>query len=313
MSVVRVEFTAIGTTATVVVRRAPNLVPARRCLQDVLEAIDLACSRFRPDSEVTRLARPGGRPLAVSDLLWTALQAAARAHAVTDGRLDPTVGNALVALGYDRDYAALAHAPDATAQTVPAVQPVPAVGWAAVHVDDAERTVAVPDGVVLDLGATAKALAVDLAAAAVASCCPGGALVGVGGDLAVAGEPPPGGWPVKIADSHRARADEPGPVIAVHDGGLATSSTRVRRWGGGGLPHHHIVDPRSGLSAPEVWRTVSVAAASCLDANIASTNAVLLGADAPSWLQGLGLPARLVAADGAVTTVCGWPAAEEAA
>ena len=96
-------------------------------------------------------------------------------------------------------------------------------------------------------------------------------------------------------------------MIAIHSGGLATSSTAARRWRRGGDVLHHILDPRSGLPAAPVWRTASVAADTCADANAASTAAIIRGEAALAWLAGLGLPARLVAESGAVVTLCGWP------
>ena len=130
----------------------------------------------------------------------------------------------------------------------------------------------------------------------------------LGGDVAVAGEAPPGGWAIGVGDDHAAAVSD--ATVSIAAGGLATSSTTVRRWRRGGRPVHHIVDPATGMPAREVWRTVTVSAASCVDANVASTAAVLRGEDAPDWLASLGLPARLVAADGRVVTVAGWPEAE---
>ncbi len=130
--------------------------------------------------------------------------------------------------------------------------------------------------------------------------------MGLGGDFSLAGEAPGEGWPIRVTDDHR-DIDGEGETIALRAGGLATSSTRVRRWEADGATRHHIVDPRRGASADEVWRTVSVAAADCVDANIASTAAIVRGAGAAEWLAGLGLPARLVAANGDVRRVGGWP------
>jgi thiamine biosynthesis lipoprotein len=117
---------------------------------------------------------------------------------------------------------------------------------------------------------------------------------------------------VRVADDHAGGADQAGQTIALHGGGLATSSTTVRRWRRGELELHHILDPASGRPAAEHWRTVSVAAATCVDANIASTASILRGEGAPSWLERLALPARLVALDGSVTRTGGWPADAEA-
>jgi thiamine biosynthesis lipoprotein len=102
-------------------------------------------------------------------------------------------------------------------------------------------------------------------------------------------------------------SEGPSTVVAIRDGGLATSSTTARRWQRGGDVLHHILDPRTGLPAEPVWRTVSVAAGTCVDANAASTAAVIRGRAALGWLARLGLPARLVDATGVVFTVAGWP------
>jgi thiamine biosynthesis lipoprotein len=115
---------------------------------------------------------------------------------------------------------------------------------------------------------------------------------------------------VRIADDHKAPPDEPCPRIAIDSGALATSSTTVRRWG---RTAHHLIDPRTGLPAVSPWRTVSVAAASCVDANTASTAAIVLGDDAPEWLAARNLPARLVDQAGGVLAVAGWPAEAVAA
>ena len=165
-----------------------------------------------------------------------------------------------------------------------------------------------PAGVELDLGATAKALAADRAALAAAERTGAGIFVSLGGDIAIAGAAPLGGWPVRIADDHRASLDGPGPVVSLESGGLATSSVTVRRWRVGGRELHHILDPGTGQPAQSCWRTVSVAAASCVDANTASTAGLLLGEAAPAWLAERGLPARLVGVSGDVVCTGGWPA-----
>ena len=135
-------------------------------------------------------------------------------------------------------------------------------------------------------------------------------LVSLGGDVAVSGQAPDGGWRIRVQDVSGRPEDPPtGPsaVVAIGTGGLATSSTAARRWRRGGDILHHILDPRTGLPAAVVWRTVSVAAATCTDANIASTAAIIRGRAAPAWLTELGLPSRLVDAAGRVHTVAGWP------
>jgi thiamine biosynthesis lipoprotein len=280
----RAQWEVWGLTATVLVLDAEAAPVARRLVAAELAGMDRAASRFRPDSELARVNRAGGRAIRTSAAFARALAAALRAAALTDGAVDPTVGEALELR--------------AAAGARVAVTPARPADWRAVRLDEDSRTVAA--GLRLDLGATAKALAADLAAARVHAATACGVLVNLGGDIAVAGEPPAGGWPIRAMDDHRGDPAGPGQTVAIVDGGLATSSTSARG--------RHILDPASGRPAAGPWRTVSVAAATCLDANTASTAAIVLGADAPGWLAARRLPARLVDHDGAVRTTCGWPA-----
>ena len=289
------SFPAIGTTARVLVTEAQRLGDAAEVVTAQLEQLDAVASRFRADSEVAALAT--GRATHVSPLLLALVRAALRAARLTGGAVDPTVGGALSGLGYDRDFPAV---PAESAGPV-VVRRVP--GWSAVEVDEAAGTVRVPAGVVLDLGATAKAYAADRAARDAAAAAGCGVLVSLGGDVAVAGVCPPGGWTVRLADD-AAATDPDLPAVRIRTGGLATSSTAVRHWRRGGVGLHHIVDPVTGLPADTPWRTVSVAAASCLDAQIAATATMVRGLD---WLVPTRLPARLVGTDGTVRAVGGWP------
>jgi thiamine biosynthesis lipoprotein len=132
-------------------------------------------------------------------------------------------------------------------------------------------------------------------------------LVSLGGDIAVAGNPPPDGWPVQTSEDSGAAISAAEETISIRTGGIATSSTTVRRWTRGGVVLHHIIDPATGLPSDSPWRTATVVAATCLDANIASTAAIVIGVKAVAWLEAHRLPARLVDRDGAVHRVSGWP------
>ncbi len=293
---------ALGTTA-VVLTLASELIPAVHEVEREVEAIDRTCSRFREDSDLTRLNRAGGAWTTVDPLLVEAVHTAIRAAETTDGLVDPTVGLAILRSGYDRDFSQVA-------SEGPALRSAPlrlvVEGWRHIALRPATQQIRIPRGVRLDLGSTAKALAADRAAARAAAATRSGVLVSLGGDIATAGAAPPGGWLVGIADDHAARA-LPGESVTIAAGGLATSSTSVRRWSRGGVPLHHIIDPRTGEPAPEVWRTVSVCGTTCVDANTASTAAIVLGEAAPAWLEDRGLPARLARPDGTVVRVTGWP------
>jgi thiamine biosynthesis lipoprotein len=295
-------FSALGTTATLVVTEPTALPRSRRILDEVLADIDRSCSRFRADSDLSRVNDAGGQPVTVSPTLIDAIDVALRAARLTDGDVDPTIGKALRLLGYDRDFATVA----ATGGPLSYVaERVP--GWWTVDVDHTAGTVRVPDGVQLDLGATAKALAADRAAAAIAQDPGGGVLVSLGGDVAVAGPAPSAGWAVLVTDDHAAGPDAPGETVAIRTGGMATSSTAVRRWRRGDDAVHHIVNPATSHAADAVWRTVTVVAASCVDANIATTSAMVRGETAIDWLSGLTLAARLVRPDGTVVRIGDWP------
>lgn len=308
----RHTVTALGTFATLLVADPGVLVSARDLLAAELAAIDAACSRFRPDSELRRACAAGGRPVPVSPLFAQALSVALAAARLTGGDVDPTCGQALVGLGYDRDFASARGDTGSLRQP-----PVPGGGWRRVVLDSDRQEVTIPDGVLLDLGATAKALAADRAAAGIAAATGTGVLVNLGGDISVAGQPPEGGWPVGVADDATfdttTASVEASQVIAIRDGGLATSSVLGRAWQRGDARLHHIIDPRTGMPARSCWRTVSVAARSCADANIASTAAIVRGERAARWLERLRLPSRLVRTDGSVLTVAGWPVPEAAA
>jgi thiamine biosynthesis lipoprotein len=315
-----VRWRALGTTVVLGVDTsdAPDanasIELARRAVEAEIDAIDRACSRFREDSELMALGRAAGRTMTISSVFAQALDVALRAAELTAGLVDPTLGSSLRSLGYDRDFVSVPPDGPALHIELPNAEE-PRADWRSVELDRVAGTVRVPAGVQLDLGATAKAWCADRAAGSAHLATGLGVLVNLGGDLAVAGPAPLGadgrgegtGWGVRVTDDHAATDDAPGVDVTIESGGLATSSTTVRRWTRGGELIHHVVDPVTGRSAVTPWRTVSVAADSCVDANIAATTAVILGAAAPAWLAERSLPARLVASDGAVTVVGGWP------
>jgi thiamine biosynthesis lipoprotein ApbE len=303
-------WNAIGTSIRIVVTDATQLGAARAMLADDLAVLDAACSRFRADSELIQLEASAGQPTVVSPVLAGAIRAALRGAQLTDGDVDPTLGHAMEAIGYDRDFV-LVQAHEGTSQGGKVGVAVSHLAsWRQIELNEAAGLLKVPVGVRLDLGATAKAWAADRSAHRIARMLNCGVLVSLGGDIAIAGHLPPGGWSIRVQDvtgDPFTPTEGPADLISIREGGLATSSTSARRWERGGDPMHHILNPRTGWPAESVWRTVSVAAGSALDANIASTAAIIRGHRAVGWLAKLGLPARLVAVDGSVKTVAGWP------
>ena len=298
------HWRALGTSVDLLVHGG-DPESARDAVTELLDEVDRAFSRFRPDSELSRLNGLGGRPLVASELFARAVESGIRAGRVSDGLVDPTVGRAMRLAGYDDDFSRLGSRSEPLTIHL---EPVP--GWQTIHYDARSRTVRLSPGVELDLGSTGKALAADLAApAALDAGHASGALVSLGGDIATAGAAPAGGWRILVAEDSATPAVAPGEVVAITGGALATSGTTVRRWIRGGAEVHHIIDPRTGGPAQSPWRTASVVAASCVDANIAATAAIVRGPAAADWLTDCGLSARLVAVDGEIVRIGGWPGA----
>lgn len=294
-------FEAIGTTNSIVATVPDELPDAVEIARAYLAALDLAASRFRPDSELSRLneaARRGPVTAIVSPLLARLLDTALRVGRLTDGLVDPTVGAALVGVGYDDDLAAVL-----TREQLPARRPYPSLGWDRLRLDLRTRVLTMPRGMLLDLGATGKALLADDLARLLTRDLSGGFLVDLGGDIAVAGDLPQGGWPVGVQGPDGRCLQ----VVRSHGQALATSSTALRRWRTRDGVAHHIIDPRTGDSAEPVWQQVTCGAPTAVEANTATTAAVVLGEQAPQWLIRHGLAALLLRADGTLVRVGGWP------
>ena len=302
-----ISFPAFGTTAVLVLTDPAAELTATSLLRERVRRVDLACSRFRDDSELVAANRRSGEVVELSSELHGFVRAALDAARATNGLVEPALGAELRAAGYDRTFILIAEREGWRFRQVACRRGL----WREIELDDARRLLRVPRGVELDLGATAKARTADLAACEIAAATASGTLVSLGGDIAVAGPAPAGGWPVLVTERHDAVLDGPGDRVAVLEGGLATSSTSTRRWTTDRGQMHHVLDPRTGLPVDGMWRTVTVAAASCLDANVASTAALVLGADALPWLEQRGVHARLVAQTGAVMSTSAWPVALE--
>jgi thiamine biosynthesis lipoprotein len=305
------HWPAIGTTALVVVTSRTDADAARRLVATELEALDRACSRFRADSEIATLAHAGGAWVAVSGVLTDVLTSALDVASFTDGDVDPTMGGDLQNLGYDRDFGELVQLPPSAPLSAPltsvSFRIVRRSTWRDIELDEVNRRVRVPAGVVIDLGAVAKAWCADRCARRVASEVGVGVLVSLGGDIATAGIGPRAGWLVRVQDKPDS-VDGPSCAVVLHDGyAVATSSTLTRTWQRGASQLHHILDPATRRPADPMWRTVTVAAPSCVRANAASTAAIVRGPRAPQWLGDLGLAARLVSVDGVVSTIGSWP------
>jgi FAD:protein FMN transferase len=243
----------------------------------LFEERDAVFSRFRPDSELN-LVNGGRGARLVSPLFARAVEAALRAREQTGGLVDPTLGAALEAAGYDREFAALE----------PSSEPL-RVAPRGGRVDLYGRVLVLPRGVQLDLNGVVKAAAVDDAL----RLLHGPGFVSAGGDLATRGDVDvalPGGGAVRLVS-----------------GGLATSGRTKRRWTRAGVEQHHLIDPRTGRPSTTPWEEVTVCGATCLAADVAAKAAFLLGDEGPDWLDERGLPGRFLA-DGRAHENASWRA-----
>jgi thiamine biosynthesis lipoprotein len=266
-------------------------------------AFDRAANRFRPDSELSVINSGEGGTFELSPLLHRCFQSARRASDLTQALCDPTILNALEALGYDRDYDEMMRE-GALRRSTSAPAPGP-MSW---RVDPVENLLSVQPGVRFDLGASAKALFADIVLDEISSR--GGALVEIGGDVALRGSGPEGPWVIGVATSLHISGQE--PRISLADGALATSSRTTRSWSLENDTVNHIIDPRTGQCANGPYVVSTVAAADCVSANALSTAALLWNDDAPLHLVESGAAARLVREDGTIELVGGWTREESA-
>lgn len=298
------HWRALGTYVDLQVADPVLLDAAAALASEVLATVDESCSRFRPESDLSRAIAAAGRPVTVSAVLIGALRVALEAAELTGGLVDPTLGEILVAAGYDRTFASLV--PGVEPTSIPA--PVRRELWREIVIEG--PTVTVPRGASLDLGATGKAYAADLVASVIVKELDTPVIISVGGDVRVAA---PAGrtrsWPVVVDHTLADHVNGTGiaQTVLVEAGGLATSSVAARRWVRGGREWHHLVDPRTGSPATGPWRSASATGRTCVAANSASTAAIVLGDTAPAWLTEQGVCARLVDEHGQVVTTGGWP------
>lgn len=296
MTMVTHSFHAMGSQILAVLEAPASIArPSLASLPRVFASWEAILSRFRPDSELSRLNNSPCEWLAVSPTLAEVVALALRGAATTGGLVTPLVLEALEHAGYDRDFRTVASgAPPAAAMFVR-----PVADWRCIRVDPLRGSVDRPPGLGLDLGGVAKGWAADRAIRLIARHGP--ALVDVGGDIAVSGPRGDGAaWPIGVQDP--CGGADPLAVLLIASGGVATSGRDYRRWRQGDVERHHIIDPRTGAPAETDLLSVTVVAASVAEAEIAAKAALILGSaaglswlEARPWLAGL-----LVRDDGAV-------------
>ncbi len=250
----------MGSTAQVIVvgGRERALLHAAR---HRVEELERRWSRFRPESELSRLnAGASAVPHVVSADTFLLVERAVRGWELTHGRYDPTVLPALRGTGYDRDFALVSRADEAA----PSPRQRPAPGCARIGLDPVVCSVSLPAGVEIDPGGIGKGLAADLVTAELLAAGARGALVNLGGDLRVRGEPPEGNtWAIRVSDPFDDDPCGDGTELfglGLADGAVATSTSRRRWWVRDGRVRHHLIDPRRGDAASSELVAVTVVA-----------------------------------------------------
>jgi thiamine biosynthesis lipoprotein len=225
-------------------------------------AVESACSRFDPTSELMRLCATVGTPVRVSPILFEAVRIAMAVARLSGGAFDPTVGGLMEARGFNRNYR--------TGRRVASEVPAPRPTYRDIQLDETERTITLHRPLVIDLGAVAKGLAIDLAANELADA--GSFAIDAGGDIYVRGHRQDGS-PWQVGVRHPTQPESVWCIIQPQDAAVCTSAGYAR-------PidpiEHHLLDPHSGRSPRELLST-TVVAPSALLADALSTAAFILG------------------------------------
>lgn len=294
----RTEFQAMGTTVTLL-NPEKQAQKATTIIRQLFSDWEQVLSRFRPESELSRLNGSVGEAVIVSPLLFTVLQAALAAAKATGGIYDPTLLKQLMQAGYDRSFEQLPEqSPDRPSSTA-----APGGNWQDIHLDPLQRRVTLPAGIGIDLGGIAKGMAVDAAINQLQALSLDAALVNAGGDLAIIGTPPgTSAWPLAVQGKVTSW------VISLQRGALATSSISRRHWQQGWHLRHHLIDPRTGEPAQSKLWSVTVAAGQCMQAEVAAKVAFILGKErGKGFLVEQGLAGLLVEHDGNWSATDNWP------
>lgn len=304
MTIAFAQFRCFASPIVVGVTNASYLDSVVHHIQRRFALIDASLSRFRSDSELRILENSNQRCWQVSPLFYKVTDLAIRYAAATDGWFDPTVRDALEAAGYDRTFDDII-----TSGPGPVRQAAPAGGWRGILLDPEHLRITLPPATRLDFGGIGKGFAVDDALATL-SLQDVGVILSAGGDIGLRGPCPPGGWTCDIA------LDPEAPVeasVSLHKGALATSGLGRRHWQHGTTLLHHLIDPHTGMPGHVTWRYVTVAASTCVAAEVAAKVAWLRGAEGPAWLNSLSLPGRFARSNGSALITHNWPVEGSAA
>jgi thiamine biosynthesis lipoprotein len=278
----QIQFRAMGTDMLLCVDNGSEVPPTEMAEVPLwFEAWEQTLSRFRITSELSRLNQNSGQPVAVSETLWQIFHAALQAERKTDGLVTPTIANAVIEIGYDRDFSELTGqnlSPGQSAATQ--VTPLEFVSW-----DEATRTIYMPAGAYLDFGGIAKGWAAEQVVARIKHH--GSVLMNCGGDISLSGTLLDGSpWEIGVFKPFDRASGYVEMLYLDHACGVATSATDRRRWVQGGILRHHIINPRTGSPAFTDVVSATVIAPTAIDAESATKSVLIRGSQAGlAWVE----------------------------
>ena len=277
----RIQFRAMGTDMLLCVDNGWEHPPVEMAdVPNWFEEWEQALSRFRVNSELSRLNHANGQPVAVSETLWQVFHAVLDAERKTGGLVTPTVGNAVIEVGYDRDFSQLAGQNLDPVESAPAlVSPLEMLSW-----DEATRTIYLPTAVHLDFGGIAKGWAAEQIVQQFKHH--GAVLMNCGGDIALSGATLDGSpWEIGVFKPFDRASNYVEMLYFDQPCGVATSATDLRRWVQGSVIRHHIINPRTGLPALSDVISATVIAPTAMDAEAVAKAVLIRGSqEGLAWI-----------------------------
>lgn len=276
----RYPFRAMGGEMLAILEGDANLSPS--ILERVpgwFEGWEQTLSRFRPDSELSRLNQTFDQPVEVSDTLWDVFQYSLSAETITNGLVTPTVLDAVIEAGYNQSFDDLPrYQTQHGSQILSAVNPLSMVLW-----NEKDHTICLPHGVRLDFGGVAKGWAANQTATRLKEY--GSGLMNAAGDIAI-NDPLANGDSWLIGVKNPFVKDTDFETLKIGHGGVATSGKDRRRWSQNGSPRHHIINPYTGQSAETNVMTATIVAPTVMEAEAAAKAVVILGGEEGlAWIE----------------------------